>query len=165
MGRCRSILPSCSPQKSHWPRASASTVKLVDTMTVPAQPSAFVLSFEVSVLSHCPLRSAPSLPTGNVVEERRVDDLKWVLQVVRDQGTMGARVEDAKGTILPSISLEDLFNELDRTRKGCSTDADLRSFVKDVGGPTTPNSVPTVVSEIQRRLARGSVPVQPQLRS
>ena len=94
-----------------------------------------------------------------------MDDVKWVLQVVRDQGTMGARVEDAKGTILPSISLEDLFNELGRTRKGCSTDADLRSFVRDVGGPTTPNSVPTLVSEIQRRLARGSVPVQPQLRS
>ena len=52
-----------------------------------------------------------------------MDDVKWVLQDVRDQGTMGAMVEDAKGTILLSISLEDLFNELDRTRKGCSTDA------------------------------------------
>ena len=94
--------------------------------------SSFSPSASVRPLSW--LRSAPWLSTRNEAKERHVGNVQRILQVAREQATMDVRIEDSKGIIPTFISLDDFFNELDRTKKGYLTDTDLWSLVKDTVG-------------------------------
>ena len=91
--------------------------------------SSFSPSASVRPLSW--LRSALWLSMRDEAEERHVGNVQRVSQVVREQATMDVRIEDSKGMIPTFISLDDFFNELERTKKGYVTDTDLWSLVKD----------------------------------
>jgi len=87
-------------------------------------------------------------------EERQQRSTRSVLALLQRQGELDVRVEGAKGTLASSVSVEWLFKELDRSKKGYVTDTDLWNFVRDLGSSTPLRSITALVCELQLRLGR-----------
>jgi len=89
-----------------------------------------------------------------VTVERQERSIRSVLGLIQRQGEHDVRVEDAKGTLASSVSVQWLFKELDRSQKGYVTDTDLWNFVRDGGSSTSLRSITALVCELQLRLGR-----------
>jgi len=74
-----------------------------------------------------------------------------VLTAVVQQAQLDAQVEDAKATIPTDVSLDAIFETLDRFRKGYITDTDLWSFCQQFGGQTSFGSLCALAHEVQLR--------------
>lgn len=89
-----------------------------------------------------------------------------VLNAMMVQADCDAQVEDAKAALPPNVSLESVFDTLDRFRKGYLTDTDLWQYTQDFGGTATYGGCCAAIHEIQLRrlLDRGSTPGRLNLR-
>jgi len=79
-------------------------------------------------------------------------DVNCVLQLMRHQAELDMKVEEAKKIIAYSLSVEDLFHEMDRGHKGYLTDIDLWTYVRNIGADIVLGSITTLISEIHLRL-------------
>jgi hypothetical protein len=75
-----------------------------------------------------------------------------VLQVLAKQGAADARVEQAKAQLLtPTCPLNEIFEWLDRYRKGYIDDTDLWRITEDFGGATSLSALASLIQDTQQR--------------
>lgn len=101
-----------------------------------------------------PASNTSRLEAARAIEgrERRQSNIKAVMMVLKHQSELDRHIEEAK-TMLPStMSLEGLFNSLDRMKKGYVTDTDLWRFTQDFGASTLFGSLCALVLELQLRV-------------
>lgn len=150
------------------PRRAVSPVRATSVpLGGPRAPSA-AIGRKLETMSPLGARQATPVRSARAVQtprESRQQNIRAVLQAVARQAELDSHLEDTKGLVFPSVSVESIFNVLDRFRKGYVADMDLWQFCQDFGAALSFGSFCSLVSEVQLRgQSRASTPNHLSLR-